>query len=603
MKREKGENMKRISKLLLTGGMALCMFGLMTGCGENGISLSYGTGETAAGEVYGEYYYRNDASAFGADPGVMYVSKEQDETYGGYYYMYTSAEAYDPGGIYATRVCLAHMCWRSDDLTSWEQVGVHNGYALESAVDDWTLMCFYAPEVVYVQGKYYMYYSAQQGYTNNRYTDSRTQEYKRFQLAIAVSDTPVGPFELVRSGTDADGNEITNAPRVDIAGHFGLSTSFAAIDSHMFIDDGGEMYLLFNKHADDSPYQQGVWGIRMKDPVTPDYDTLTCLTIPSQKSVKDYPAGTVIMPEGSGALGYDEGRFNEGPFLYKHGGKYYLTYSMGGGYGAKGYCVMQAVSDSVLGTYVKPDIGKGNPVIVTTGDMFYMSGTGHHSMLPVGNELYTVYAYHANAASWTNAAARVIGKDRLAFTEINGETLLVCNGPTLSAQPLPASLSGYENFAQKAAVTVSGGEGKEYLTDGLLTVSDSLNEREFISDGAVTVTLTFDTAVDVRAVMVYNSSDYLSAFSCVDEIRLDYEKAKQVNGGEYTFGTIEKLEFPKSYVNIEDGYIYRGAAAVADFNVQTGVKKITLKISQKFVTQDFDGSPLKAIGISEIVVF
>ena len=42
--------------------------------------------------------------------------------------------------------------------------------------------------------------------------------------------------------------------------------------------------------------------------------------------------------------------------------------------GDKGYNVMQAVSDSPLGPYVKPEIGKGNPVISSAA-----AGIGYYS--------------------------------------------------------------------------------------------------------------------------------------------------------------------------------------------------------------------------------
>ncbi|MDD2475775.1 MAG: family 43 glycosylhydrolase, partial [Dysgonamonadaceae bacterium] len=65
----------------------------------------------------------------------------------------------------------------SDDLKVWEKPkGVGSGLALHkyfSYGDKW----FWAPEVYYVNGKFYMYYSAEE------------------HICVAVSDSPLGPFK------------------------------------------------------------------------------------------------------------------------------------------------------------------------------------------------------------------------------------------------------------------------------------------------------------------------------------------------------------------------------------------------------------------------
>lgn len=129
---------------------------------------------------------------------------------------------------------------------------------------------------------------------------------------------------------------------------------------------------------------------------------------------------------------------------------------------------MQAVSDSPLGPYVKPEIGKGNPLISSVAaGIGYMSGTGHHSMVKVGDEIFSVYAYHGNPDKFSDAQMRILGTDRIVLTEIDGQQVLACNGPTYSPQYLPESISGYKNLALSATVEVNGGDNKEYLTDGL----------------------------------------------------------------------------------------------------------------------------------------
>lgn len=597
--------MHTLKKALALFLVLLTTVSLLTACKQEttlaGHLLDYGTGTSKEGLNTDLYYENSDYIVSGADPGVIYVSPEEDPTYGGYFYMYTSAQLDFPGGQYGEKAILANECFRSKDMVSWERCGACDGYALISQPDDWTLMNFWAPEVYRhpEDGKYYMYYSAQRGYVD-RYSDSFTTNYDRLYLAVAVSDSPMGPFTLVRSGTDANGNEITNAPIFDFAGHFDLDTCFAAIDASMFRDADGSLYVTFAKHEDTSGFERGIWGIKMLDPVTPDFSTITCLTIHSQKTVQDYPSGSIVKPV-SGGFFRDE-NLNEGNYIIQKNGKYYLTYSPFG-YGDRGYCVMQAVSDDPLGPYVKLDWGKGNPLVsaVATG-MNYMAGTGHHSVVAVGDELFTVYHHHGNPQTYTNGnPRRVIGSDRLEFAEVDGQSILVCNGPTFTPQYKAAAISGYENIAGQAKVSVTGGTGAEYLTDGYLSVSATLMEREFVSDGAVTVTLEFEKAVDVSSIMIYNSNDYERAFSGVDEIRFYYASSRTVEGKNYDVGVIQNLPFPEESVNQDEFWIYQGAAAIADFNEIT-VNKIEIILSQKYVTQEVDGSAMPEIGISEIVV-
>lgn len=615
--RGRGKAPARVASVLLAASLLMAA----AGCGGNGAAsrvtddptpkaegvgfvMDYGTGVYEDGSVNSEIYWRNKNQFItGADPGVMYVSPEEDPEYGGYYYLYITHEENLPGGNYPANTLLAFKCFRSTDMVSWETVGYYDGYALMSPADDWTLRSFWAPECYHCpeDGKYYLYYNAQRGHGGGRGVDPDRAEDDRQTLAVAVSDTPVGPFRLVRSGVDADGRAITNKTTFDFEGHFNLPFEFGVLDASPFRDEDGTLYILFAKILGSSGFERGIWGVRMKDPVTPDYSTVTCLTLHSQKSVKDYPAGSIVRPEGTEFF-YTE-YCNEGGFLFKHNGRYYLTYAQAAGYGLKDYCVMQAVSDSPLGQYVKPDMGKGNPLVNTTAtNMNYMSGTGHHSMIQVGDDYMVVHSYHSNAVSYGQAAyARVIGIDRLAFTEIDGEEFLVCNGPTVSPQYLPEAISGYRNVAREATVTVSRGEGKSYINDGLLSVSASLTEREFVSGGKVSVTLTFPRPVKVSSVMVYNSSDYEHAWSKVDSLRFDLAGREEIGGKKYDYGVIRDVPFPAENVNREDKWVVQGAAAICDFNEIT-VKRIVITISEKFVTEDIDGSPLRDIGISEVVV-
>ncbi|NLM54015.1 MAG: family 43 glycosylhydrolase, partial [Firmicutes bacterium] len=121
--------------------------------------------------------------------------------YNGRYYLYPSTKDGFPG----VRV------WVSEDLVNWS----YAGYATEEPVTTTA----YAPEVVYSNGKFYMYTSPA---GNGHY--------------VLTSNSPLGPFELQ---TD----------------NFGMT-----IDGSVFIDDDGQWYFT---HAG----TQGIIGHAMHDPL------------------------------------------------------------------------------------------------------------------------------------------------------------------------------------------------------------------------------------------------------------------------------------------------------------------------------------------------
>ena len=53
--------------------------------------MDYFADDGTHGEQYdSNIFYRNDLKVFGGDADVIYVSKEEDDEYGGWFYMYTS---------------------------------------------------------------------------------------------------------------------------------------------------------------------------------------------------------------------------------------------------------------------------------------------------------------------------------------------------------------------------------------------------------------------------------------------------------------------------------------------------------------------------------
>ena len=316
--------------LLLALSFALC------GCAEKGaFTLSYANGMDIESSYDTGLLYKNNTQLWGGDSGVIWVSKEQDPVYGGYFYQYMS----EAGGVantcpstedgqtppvrnnnvgelaYWSHVALT----RSKDLNDWELCpgAIDNGMALQVMEDEWVSAAVWAPEVVYhaETDKYYMFFSAWSWVNNEErrekgatYSDSTTN-FDRFYIGIAASDTPVGPFRLIRSiKDDPAGNfdpetsefirdengKIKQAINPTImmdaacdelfytdefrnsANFASKDEDFAAIDLNPFFDDNGDFYLYFVKHAS-SKNSEGntIWVVKMKDMVTPDYSTIS----------------------------------------------------------------------------------------------------------------------------------------------------------------------------------------------------------------------------------------------------------------------------------------------------------------------------------------
>ena len=144
-------------------------------------------------------------------------------------------------------------------------------------------------------------------------------------LYIAKSDSPEGPF-------------VQHGEKMIFKG---------GIDPHLFVE-GNKKYLFFVRTFGN----YSVWMGELND------DFL---------SMKEETIHECLFPEGW------ERFTNEGPFVYKHGNVYYLTYS-GDGYQYQTYGVAVATSNDIMGTWVKASY---NPVLQKREPWV---GTGHHSL-------------------------------------------------------------------------------------------------------------------------------------------------------------------------------------------------------------------------------
>jgi arabinan endo-1,5-alpha-L-arabinosidase len=263
---------------------------------------------------------------------------------------------------------------RSRDLIHWEPVPAG---ALEPLAGGHT--CYWAPEVTYADGIFYLYYSV--------------GNEERMEIRVAVSDHPAGPF--VDSGRR-------------------LTSETFAIDAHVFVDDDGSRHLFYaTDFLDRSHIGTGTVRDRMLDPFT-----LAGQPAPVTLPRYDWHVYHPNRPE----KGYVRWHTIEGPSVLKHNGLYYQMFS-GGNWQNPTYGVSYAVTDSLD----RPEEWeqRSEPILRTIPGK--VLGPGHNSVVLGLDDRQLVCVYHC----WSQGE-RVLAIDPLVW---EGDELRIL-GPSSEPQSL-----------------------------------------------------------------------------------------------------------------------------------------------------------------------
>ena len=535
-------------------------------------------------DTYDEYsynknlYYLNELNFEIADPTVIYVEEGEGA---GYFYAYGTSDLIQ---------CHGYQCWRSKDMTNWEYVGV----AFQPDFSEtWAFNNYWAPEVLYDDGVYYMFYNAQNIHENSRLC-----------ISVAVSQTPYGPFECIDGAKNLDGKLLTKGQPVydfntNLPGREGITNE--VIDIHAFIDPvSGDKYIYFSawQRWHTRGYQE-IYGVKMKDWFTPDYSTLTQIT-----SIFNTEVGDFSEEMSNGAIQFgdiDEGQneyatVNEGPFVYYHEGTYYMTFSVYP-YTSPNYQVRQAIATSPLGEYTKIQPEDGGTIIYTESDWENLSSAGHHCFIKCGDQL--MIAYHTFLDRATIQNGRALAVDEIKFVENDkGQLLMHANGPTYSYQPLPAVVSGYENLAPSATVTASHTDADsdiKYLTDGLYKVHrtdlvDEYKTSTVSSATKATINFKFDDFVNVRSLLLYNSIDYNLSVPAISSVKLKYKTATGSAWAE-----AKNVKFNYAWNSDSKSTMYPGGAIILEFDeMPVDEIELTINLSPK--------SGITQVAIGEIMI-
>ncbi len=316
--------------------------------------------------------YKNPLNITGI--GDPFVLKPNSPRFRGKYY------------LYATSSPIGFKVWSSNDLINWKEEGL----CYDGRKSLWAKDCFWAPECVEYNDKYYLFFSA-----NWKYNPQNEEE--NFRIGVAVSDNPLGPFE-----------DLKDEPLFD--------PGYPVIDANVFIDDDDSKYITYSrccyKHKVGDFEESHIYGARLSDDMTEIEGEHKLLLRPCQ--------------EWENWSAHTGRRWNEGSFLFKRNGLYYITYSANY-YMEKYYAVGYATAKNPLGPYIKYE---GNPILMH--DYPRVSGPGHSCCIfsQDGSEMLIVYHCHTDPLK--GGSDRQVCIDRMHFREDGSICTII---PTTDEQP------------------------------------------------------------------------------------------------------------------------------------------------------------------------
>ena len=277
------------------------------------------------------------------------------------------------------------MLFRSPDGASlFSSDSLLDGWEYEGECLDMTgQKSCWAPSVIYMEGKYYMYYSS---------LDEDAESEHQQTLRVAVSDSPRGPFQMVKK----------------------LVSPFS-IDPHVVINDSGIYHFYCRNVLDAERVGTYIFCDRMTDPLTMEGNPVCVVkpTLDEEIYMKDrFRKG-------------EDWHTVEGAFYFHVGQTHFLMFS-GANYTNPtyfiGYCVAHGPEDADLRTLdwkKYPDEHSYAPLLCNTD---FIEGMGHNSVIFDSGECYIVYHGRDLRDAGTAGDARSARIDKMS---INGDVLEV----------------------------------------------------------------------------------------------------------------------------------------------------------------------------------
>lgn len=412
----------------------------------------------------------------------------------------------------------------------------------------------YAPEMYKVGEKYYLYYSAVESSSGKR------------RQSVVSADNPLGPYKaIVNNDVDGLHNPL-----------FKNDETSAVLDSTLFVDDDGEMYMYYSW----STNEQRIFGVKLTSPYQADWSTRKLIV--EAGKVNNEAEEKTMEWEYAYRDGYNA--IAEGPFMLKSKGKYYMTYSINGCWN-KYYDICYAVSDSPLGLFEKPykdgdyysNLLLGVPCSNKEGDEIFdkwsgfASGTGHHCFFKIGDQIMIGYHAHQNRnfnSSSSGWVARYFAMDPVYFLD-DGTPFV--NGPSWSPQPLPVAMTGYDNIAPTATVKSKNVTNDKAVNDRYIVDCYNLEQEQGkeveLGTGFSFIELVFDKEYSIAGLVVNNSADYFKVAYDINYVQFsngDAFKYSQLSNGCFNFDN--EFVFPCSAFTYQFNNEIRASSIIISFN-------------------------------------
>jgi arabinoxylan arabinofuranohydrolase len=273
--------------------------------------------------------------------------------------------------------------WSSADMVNWTD----HGSPLSLGTFSWASENAWAGQVVARNGKFYWYVPV-----TNRATG-------RFAIGVAVSNSPTGPF------SDALGRPLVEN---------------GEIDPTVFIDDNGQAYLYWGN--------PNLWYVRLNSDMI---------------SSSGGPAQILLTTAGFGTRTGDPNRptlFEEGPWVYKRNGLYYLVFA------AK--CCSEFIAYSTAPGPTGPWTYRGT-IMPTQGSSF----TNHAGVIDFNGGSY--FFYHNGALPGGGGFTRSVAVEKFSY---NADGSFPTINMTTAGAPQAGTLNPY---VRQEAETIAWGAGVE----------------------------------------------------------------------------------------------------------------------------------------------
>jgi arabinan endo-1,5-alpha-L-arabinosidase len=268
----------------------------------------------------------------------------------------TAIESPDGNGVYVFSTAKGITITNSQNLFDWKRVG----RVFANDIPDWAkeripnAKAIWAPDIVFVNGKYYLYYSVS------------TWGSQRSVIGLAVNKT------LNHNSSDYFWNDhgivLESTPQE--------TPDYNAIDSAMFLDDNGKAYLFWGSFWD---------GIKAVEINPQTGKPFKYRKYNNNNNDNDNNDNNIKIPEDYVSVARRESADDtsiEAAYVIKHGEFYYLFTSRGGCCdGEKStYHLVAGRAKSPLGLYVdrdgKPMIHGGGTIVLSSTERW--KGTGHN---------------------------------------------------------------------------------------------------------------------------------------------------------------------------------------------------------------------------------